>query len=390
MIARLQMSDLHLGDPRSVLGDPEVVRKVTDDLAHLSGGHVGKLILAGDVWEESVPANLNKREDGIAQSVYLAATRFFVTLYRKVQIDEIVVVPGNHDVCTWHWYHKQASRSTFITGSDGIWVDPLTWPWSILLGGYSDRVTFAYPLYWDKRATGSRATGSSAGDDYPALFVTHGHLLDPLVLGEDPSRVYLALQAIGVGRPLVKSLENADSVAEIARCTLDFCLGLWKRYSSRDYVYANYVMRRLEHPQSCLLQGSSIEWIDEAATHVDDPVPQQGNFANVPRFLNLMIRDPNLPTPVGTFGGDPIGARSSAAPPAMKPSCLTFGHDHRGTFQQVVACGVPFVAADSGGWTSEWEGHVPHTHVLVWNKVEDVVPAPYLINVRAELGRSKV
>jgi hypothetical protein len=372
MIARLQMSDLHLGDPRSVLGDPEIARHVTDNLARLSGGHVGKLILAGDVWEESVPGNLSNVVNGIAKSVDNASTLFFKSLYSQVEIDEIVVVPGNHDVSTWHWY-QETRRQLTVTNGGGVSVDPVSWPWYTLLGGFNGRLTFAYPLYWDK----------SAGDDYPILYVTHGHLLDPLVRGEDVSSKYLALEAIGAKRPSVPSLEEVGSVAKLADGTLDFCLSLWKRYSTRDYIYANYIMRRLEHPQSCLLQGSSIGWIDEAATYIDDPVPQQGNFANVPRFLDLMIRDPNLPTPVGTFGGDPTG------PAFTKPSCLTFGHDHRGTFQKVVACGVPFVAADSGGWTAEWDGHRPHTHVLVWNKVEDVVPSSYLVNLRMALAGRK-
>ena len=68
------MSDLHLGDPRSVFASPEVVRKVTAELASVSNGHIGKLIFAGDVWEESVPGNLDRLANGIARSVVDAST----------------------------------------------------------------------------------------------------------------------------------------------------------------------------------------------------------------------------------------------------------------------------------------------------------------------------
>lgn len=371
MIARLQMSDLHLGDDRSVLSLLDVVHKVAHDLAHLSGGHVGKLILAGDVWEESVPYDLGDLEDGIARSVLEASTKFFTSLFELVQVNEIVVVPGNHDLCTWQRYCKITRDKDPITSCEGVPVNPGEWPWRHLLAGYGGPLKFAYPLYWDK----------SAGDDYPVLFVTHGHLLDPLVLGDESMNTYVALAALGVRRPMGPPLEEVDSVAKLGEGTIDFCLELWKRYSPRDYAYSNYVMRRLDHPQSCLLQGSSVSWIDEANVQVDDPSPRQGNFANVARFLDLLIRDPSLPTPVGTLGG------STTDPAFLRSSCLTFGHDHRATFGRVVSCGVPFVAADSGGWTAEWMGHLPHAHVLVWNEVRDVVPAPYLVNLRRIGGR---
>lgn len=368
MIARLQMSDLHLGDPRSVFASPEVVRKVTAELASVSNGHIGKLILAGDVWEESVPGNLDRLANGIARSVVDASTSFFTSLYGQVKIDEIVVVPGNHDLCTWHWYQSSRKEPT-VTGSDGVAVDPLAWPWFSLLGDWGGKLTFAYPLYRD----------ASVGDDYPVLYVTHGHLLDPLVLGEDSEMEYTALEAIGVRKPNVQPLDGADTVREIAEGTLDFCVALWQRYSARDYVYANYVMRRLLHPESCHLQSSSLTWINASECLIDDPSPELGNFANAQRFLELCVRDPNLPTPVGTFGMGPAG------PTFSMPSCLTFGHDHRGTFRRLSACGVPFVAADSGGWTIEWDGQMPHSHVLVWSKITDVVPSPYLVNLRKTL-----
>ena len=60
MISRLCLSDLHLGDARSVLSSPEIADQVVNELATLSGGAIGTLILNGDMWEECVPADLTK------------------------------------------------------------------------------------------------------------------------------------------------------------------------------------------------------------------------------------------------------------------------------------------------------------------------------------------
>ena len=43
---------------------------------------------------------------------------------------------------------------------------------------------------------------------------------------------------------------------------------------------------------------------------------------------------------------------------------------------------MPFACADSGGWTSEFEGHLPHSHALVWREAGQVVPEPYFFKAR--------
>jgi len=68
MLARVCLSDLHLGDARSVLSNPEISSQVVSELVKLSGGTIGTLILNGDVWEESVPSDMTMMASGLAQS----------------------------------------------------------------------------------------------------------------------------------------------------------------------------------------------------------------------------------------------------------------------------------------------------------------------------------
>lgn len=374
MIARLQISDLHLGDPRSTLSNPEIAHRAVYEIADLCDGHVGKLVVAGDAHEECVPGDMHHLINGVAMSVADASVHFFGELFKEVQVDELVVVPGNHDLCAWLWYARGISGMSAVTDYRGRRVPSGDWPWSMFYPGFAGaEITIAYPLYWD----------TTPGDDYPMLVTTHGHLFDPLVLGWDPDREYAALRALGCARPVVpRDVGDLRSLKQLAEFTLSFCEKMWSRYSPRDYSYANYVMRRLDHPQSCPFQESMKAWgYYELAQDEDQPPVGQGYASNLPWFLQAIIMDPELPTPVGSLRqGDP-------SPPALtRPSCVTFGHDHLGTFTKIVACGVPFVAADSGGWTSEHDGHLPHSHVLVWREPGDVVPESYFFKVRTRTG----
>jgi 3',5'-cyclic AMP phosphodiesterase CpdA len=373
MLARVCLSDLHLGDARGVLSSPEIASQTVSYLADLSGGAIGALILNGDIWEECVPADMKTLKNGLAASVLSASQGFLAELLRQVHVDTVVIVPGNHDLSLWSWYCHAAANDFLCTDPKGRLEDAGKWPWSELLGGFGGELRFAYPVFQDV----------GVGDDFPMLVFTHGHLLDPLVLGWDPTAEYAALEALGCKRPSVPvDGDDLKSVADLALKANEFVLSLWKRYSPRDFTYSNYVMRRLLHPQSCywqegMLKDGIFETVNEG---LDEPPAHQGNMEQVPWFLGLLLMDPSLPSPVGTIGEGPVG------PAFTKPSCLVFGHDHLGLDRMIVACGVPFKVVDSGGWTSEFNGHLPHCHVLVWHKKEDVVPQPYFVRARTKSG----
>ena len=103
MLARVCLSDLHLGDARSVLSSPEIAASVVADLVELSGGAIGTLILNGDVWEECVPADMKILQSGIASSVLRASQGFLGALLQQIHVETVVVVPGNHDLSLWSW-----------------------------------------------------------------------------------------------------------------------------------------------------------------------------------------------------------------------------------------------------------------------------------------------
>lgn len=361
MLARMQLSDLHLGDPRSVLSRPEVARAVALSLAELSEGRVGKLVLAGDAHEECVPRDLDSLADGVAASVAEASRNFFGTLFSETLVDEVVWVPGNHDLCVWSWYQAQRKREDdVVTPYEGVEVDRSEWPWRDLYPGLAGGFKVAYPLYWDR----------APGEDYPLLLTTHGHLLDPLVLGWDSEASYMALRALGCPRPEVpREDEQVSSLRKVARDTLGFVLSVWERYSARDFAYANYVMRRLERPRSSTLR----ERVGVVRSAGDDSPAGEGYASNLPWLLGVLTMDPELPSLVGELG------RGLEEEATRRPSCLTFGHDHLGTLRDLDVLGAPWSVVDSGGWTSEYDGHCPHARVLTWKTRSQVVPDAYFV-----------
>lgn len=376
MIARLCLSDMHLGDPRSTLSNPEVAAKVAAELAGLSGGEVGELVLNGDVWEECVPGDMDKMAEGLAASVLGCSRTFFGALFAKIKVGKVVYVPGNHDLSLWSWYcRKHLGLPGTCTPYNGIQVDRLAWPWCALFPiSLSGELVASYPIYWDR----------SAGSDYPILVFTHGHLLDPLVFGTDAEAAYVALRVLGCSRPPRPS--DPTRISCVADASEAFCLALWARYSRRDYAYANYVMRRVDCPQQCWWQEVMPKdgcYPTEGAPYQipsDQPPATQGRLGDVPRFLDLVMTDPNLPSPVGEIGVGPVG------PAFSRQSCLVYGHDHLAARKVIFAGGVPFAAVGSGGWTSEHEGHLPHSHVLAWPRQEDVVPTSYFLRARTLAG----
>jgi hypothetical protein len=378
MIRRVCLSDLHLGDDRSILADVRNSRTLVDSLAasiRLWDGlsptdlaSIDTLVLCGDIWEESVPSDLDHVENGFSRSVLYASRNFFSYLFTSILVRRVVWIPGNHDLSLWR---SMRGTSYLVTSYEGeqpsiglkdLFGGPLDSPGSLLV---------SYPIFHDV----------SAGEGYPTLIFTHGHLLDPLVRGNDPYDEYAALGALGCHRP--GSLEGATSIREVAALTDPFTLELWSRYSRRDYLYNNYVLRRLEHPQTCPFNHIGPTGFNRRIYEDADPPPAgSGLISEVPWLLQLAIMDPGLPTPVGSL------RPTNRSPAFEQPSCLVHGHDHLGTSRTVVSCGVPFHVVDAGGWTSEFAGHVPHSHVLVWMD-DEVAPESYYFNPPFPIGGGK-
>lgn len=388
MISRMCLSDLHLGDARSVLSSPKTCREVAWRMALLAGepGPGGErpecdtLILNGDVWEECVPSGMGDElpPGALFEEAVLEASRaFFGAVLDAVDVRRIVWVPGNHDLCLWHLYSRMLGPGfSSITSYGGHCHDVKDERWrrvfGTLLGREVAAHTTAYPLFVETPWAGG----------FPHLAFTHGHLLDPLVRGLEPDLVYLALRAIGCRQPRVPAdLREVNSAAEIALVTDHFSLALWERYSRRDHAFSNYVLRRLNDSRSCPLQEATSPGQVAAVTQASDPSsPRDGLLAQVPWFLDVLVADPGLPSPVGEL------RTHNPGPTYEQPSCLVYGHDHQGGSRVVTSSGVPYAAVDAGGWTSEHDGHHPHSHVLVWRAPGQVVPEAYLLHTRLGEG----
>jgi hypothetical protein len=358
----LCLSDLHLGDNKSVLNDPKNVVRVLDDLAGYTNEHVGTLVLNGDIWEQCIPAGTMEENpgDGFCSSVAKASRFFFGTLFQKIRVDKVVWVPGNHDLSLWKRL-SDAGSLPFYTSSDGEMVlgsssGEAKRFFDVLLGDNAPLFDVAYPLYIADKAP---------GDDFPYVMFTHGHLMDDLVLGYDSGAVYEALKAIGCKRPTLPDY-TMPSVKSLAEHTDGFTLALWKENSKIGYEFWNQIARRLSHPQSCPLGDGDVS--TNITNHNHPSSPRDGLAPKVRDFLDKVLTDPNLPTPVGSLRDEVL------APAFLKPSCMVYGHDHMGTAERVIACGVPFQVYDSGGWTSEFEGHKPHTHALIWYDEPGTIP----------------
>jgi 3',5'-cyclic AMP phosphodiesterase CpdA len=340
MVARLCLSDLHLGDPRSVLSDPGVAEQVAKRIGLLTGGRIEQLVLNGDVWEECTPDRMDERTSaGFARSVVSASNLFFWFLTLHNQIDEVVWIPGNHDLSLLH----QLVGHVFTTSPKGALVGDGMLKYLL---GRSEFVRLAYPVFVPEGAW--------------ALF-SHGHLMDPLVRGIAPDIEYAALAALGCPRP-VTSPEEA-SLSKIAERTDPFSLALWKRYSRLDEAYQKYVLRRFDRIPS----DPKALWADRGQASVSAGMAidtATGSlFPHVDWFLTAALLDPRIPTPVSK----------------NEPMTFVFGHDHLGTRAWRQVCDQSVLVCDSGGWTSDYRGHRPHSRVLVWDKKDDPYPRLYYV-----------
>lgn len=352
------LSDMHMGDNKSALNNPAIVAKVVQDIAGATNGAIETLVLNGDVWEQCIPAGTLEENpgDGFCSSVATASSGFFATLFGKIKVGKIVWVPGNHDLSLWKRL-SDAGKLPFHTSPAGVALARESSPaaqkfFDVLFKSTSPLPAFsvAYPIF---------LVADPYPDDFPYILFTHGHVMDPLVQGRESEAIYIALKALGCSRPTIPDDPSETlTINQIAQATDGFTLSLWKQDSTVDYTYWNMISRRLSHPQSCPMAGKPTTNLSPA-NHPSSP--RDGQMAQASWFLETAVTDPNLPTPVGSLRSPTVDTAFN------KPSCFVFGHDHLGTAMQAGICGVPFNIFDSGGWTVEFDGHTPHSHILIWN-----------------------
>ena len=353
MVARVCLSDLHLGDSRSVFSVEGVADHVAEDLANLTDGHIEQLVLNGDLWEECVPANMQDRaENGFVRSVLMASQAFFSALREHIRIGEVVWVPGNHDLSLWARMVGEY-RNTAITGmavQNSTFADL----------GIRNFLKVAYPVFMP--------TPGAAH-----VLFTHGHLMDLLVRGKAIDPEYAALAILGCPRAQTP-VDGGEvrSLFALAQDTDRFSLALWKRYSSFEAKYQEYILRRNSRLANEPMAKASDRLNGKAIEVVLMVEPDKNSkFPEAPWFLTASLVDPSLPTPVHGFGGQ------------KEPMCFVYGHDHLGNQADVPVCDETIRVVSSGGWTSEYSGHRPHSRALIWEKADDVFPRVWYVSTPA-------
>ena len=108
MLNTVILSDLHFGDPYSVLHD-QGVPSVLDLIKVHAEGHLRRLVLAGDIFEMTTPESRQARQE---QSRF-----FFAETRGRLRLGEVIWVPGNHDYTLFRQY---VPDPVLFTGGNNI------------------------------------------------------------------------------------------------------------------------------------------------------------------------------------------------------------------------------------------------------------------------------
>ena len=353
------VSDLHLGDggdDGSVLYSPDACTHFAQILGQITGGFVQTLVLNGDLFEACVAERTPDPYGvlGLRQSVIATAKNFFGNLVQTLRVEQLVWVPGNHDLTVWQ--ALAGASGSLYTETYGRALrpgQPENPAIAQLFGSISSKIAVAYPNFVYKPEAG-----------WPFAVFTHGHLFDSLVLNRNASSIDVDVARVASGdawseipqefdsSPWMKSLVDMTT----SRITKFWCMNL---SSTEEDIY-NYVKRRKIQVQ-CSHRPSVPGYRENNPTNVV-LTGDIGWYCN-----GLMVDE----APVGATGGS-------------HQSYFIKGHTHDGTSGVIYSIDkTRFAVIDLGGWTTDAEEHkdnIPHTHLAVW----DTFPGPptcYALNV---------
>jgi hypothetical protein len=373
------VSDLHLGDREegngSVLSSLSVCKNFIDQLADITHGCIGTLVIDGDGLEACVPSRtaeenfLHKTSVlDLYNSTIEDAQKFFSTLTSRISVDRLIWVPGNHD---YSLYLKMIKL--------GILPNRLVSPfsgYSLRKGGaWSSKADLLGKLFGDKildiRAAHPNYVYCKEGQDWPVAVFTHGHLFDSQVL--TPSSDFL--KTIGLFAETGHIFDPVPSAFDVnpgrwmealSFMTSERVSLIWTQNLDpvKEAVY-NYAERRKIHIVCGERPKESGHHVWLAALQgcgLNDPVNHHLKW-----YCDGFMQDwsPVLPNPRPT-------------------SYFVKGHTHFGGATCIESLdGAPFQVYDLGGWTLDAVGHkdnVPHTHALVWDEFP-ATPKMYAFNV---------
>ena len=205
----LALSDLHLGEPESVLFNSEDRFNLIDitikKIIEISKGDkkfddgIEQLILIGDIVDLSVASD---------EEAYKNAKIFLTSLLDKVDIDKIIYIPGNHDHHLWvELLKKEYGKDNFRDCFPKIKVDSSILNKEIFIKNClqsdypAERIEIYYPNYRFET-------------DTAFYFFNHGHLFSRTL------DKYMSMRGINV--------ENLEDLEEKTYCFMNI---IWYRIS---------------------------------------------------------------------------------------------------------------------------------------------------------------
>ena len=228
----MALSDLHLGEPEGVLFNSEdsfnLIDITINKIIELSRGDkdfnsgIEQLILIGDIIELS---------EATDEEAYTNTKFFLTSLLKKVEIDKIIYVPGNHDHHLWvELLKKEYGKDNFRDCFPKIKVDSSILNKEIFIKNClqsdypAERIEIYYPNYRFET-------------DTAFYFFDHGHLFSKVL---DVSNMFKFTDAENV-KSLVDleeqiytfAVENVKSLEDLEERTYIFMEKIWYETKSR-------------------------------------------------------------------------------------------------------------------------------------------------------------
>jgi UDP-2,3-diacylglucosamine pyrophosphatase LpxH len=335
------MSDIHFGEPYSLLWRPDLPLYAGKMVGYLAGGSIDKLILVGDVWELAAPEE--------PDAAFPIARAFFHALTgdrtHGTSVKELIWIPGNHDHELWSHYCQQTGKALDALGGWQLWDgtdasdDTAQHLITNMLGDdvleRIGAITVYNPLYVEHLKKGS-------------VVFHHGHYFDDLILGksglDEFKARFTSLISGGWARPN-SPLEATDAADLEARCA-PFIDAVWGRTTDRQTLktQAWEFLTRFRKWSSCNPKGSP-------------DVPQFAMLGDLERDYSLPGEADNIRWFVRNF----VFKNNLASDPVS----LVYGHVHRGDMFDLDVDGRTVRCFNTGGWITSHPGTTPHTHVVL-------------------------
>ena len=228
----MALSDLHLGEPEGVLFNSEdsfnLIDITINKIIELSRGDkdfnsgIEQLILIGDIIELS---------EATDEEAYINTKFFLTTLLKKVEIDKIIYVPGNHDHHLWvELLKKERGKDNYRDCIPKTQVNSSILNKEIFIKNclpstyLSERVDIRYPNYRFET-------------DNAYYFFDHGHLFSKVL---DVSNMFKFTDAENVKsledleeQIYTFAVENVKSLEDLEERTYIFMEKIWYETKSR-------------------------------------------------------------------------------------------------------------------------------------------------------------